>query len=494
LKNKLKLTQFAPKQKNVWRSYLHFCLGLVLLVSCLDAQQSDPRLSLTTTEYALPTGKISRGSYAVFEDRGANSGRMIHLDLVILHATGQNPSPDPLFYLAGGPGQASVELSDAYVESWIRRKRDIVFVNVRGTGGDNNLQCEIYGGDENIQGYLENTFDVDEFQTCLEDLQKRFDLSKYSTPATVDDLNDVREALGYKKINLMGTSGGTRTSLVYMRRHPETVRSAILIGVAPPAIKNPLYHSWGAQHALDLLFKECSEDRECREAFPNLEEEFWTVLERLEEGPVRVEIAHLFTGEAIEVRLPLHAFTETIRSMMYSVRLSRRIPLYIHQAFLGNFRPIAEIAVRMERGIRLGNSLGLLLCVTCSEDVARIRPDEIARETKGSYRKDIRVRSQMAVCNIWPKTELPENYADPVRVDIPVLLFSGTMDPVTPPRWGEEAARHLPNSFHVVVPGAHGSYGDCTDSIMREFLEKGSAKGIDTSCVRSMTLPPFRIQ
>jgi pimeloyl-ACP methyl ester carboxylesterase len=100
----------------------------------------------------------------------------------------------------------------------------------------------------------------------------------------------------------------------------------------------------------------------------------------------------------------------------------------------------------------------------------------------------------MAVCDIWPKTDLPQNYADPVGVDIPVLLFSGTMDPVTPPRWGEEAARHLPNSLHVVVPGSHGVYGNCTDSIMREFLTKGYAEGIDTSCVQSMTLPPFHIE
>ena len=475
------------------RSFLYLCFGLVLIVCCVGAQRPEPRLNLTTTEYGLPTGKISQGSYKVFEDREANSGRMIHLDLVVLHATGPDPEPDPLFYLAGGPGQANVDLYQAYVESWIRRKRDIVFVNVRGTGGDNDLQCELFGGDGNVQGYLENTFDVGEFQSCLEDLQKRFDLSKYSTPATVDDLNDVREALGYKKINLMGTSGGTRTSLIYMRRHPETVRSAILIGVAPPALKNPLYHSWGAQHALDLLFKECSGDPACSEAFPNLEEEFWTVLERLEDGPVRVAIDNPFTGETIEVRLPLQAFTETIRSMMYSLRLNRRVPLYIHQAFLGNFGPITEMAVRLERGSRSGIKLGLLLCVTCSEDVVRIGPDEIVRVTKGSYRGDIRVRSQMAVCDIWPKTDLPKDYADPVRVDIPVLLFSGTMDPVTPPRWGEEAARHLPNSLHVVFPGAHGVYDSCTESIMREFLEKGSSRGIDTSCVRSMTLPSFRI-
>jgi pimeloyl-ACP methyl ester carboxylesterase len=310
----------------------------------------------------------------------------------------------------------------------------------------------------------------------------------------MDDLNDVRKALGYEKINLMGTSGGTRSILVYMRRHPETVRSAILIGIAPLAFRNPLYHAGGAQYAIDLLFKECSEDTACNDAYPNLEEEFWTVLERLEEGPAQVEIIHPLTEEMVDVRLSLHAFTEAIRSITYSVRGSRQVPFFINQAFLGNFRPITEAAVSRERGSRLGISLGLLLCVTCAEDVARIRPEDIPIETKGSYRGDVRVHSQMAVCDIWPQSELPDNYGDPVRVDVPVLLFSGTMDPVTPPRWGDEAARHLPNSLHVVVPGAHGVYGSCTTSIMQEFLAKGSVGGIDITCVQSMTLPPFRIE
>ena len=478
--------------KNKW--YFFVIAGLVLSLGCLHAQTTDSRLTLTTTEHELPRGKISHGSYSVFEDREANSGRTIRLDLVILHATGPDPKPDPLFYLAGGPGQANVDVYRGYVESWIRHDRDIVLVNVRGTGGDNNLQCELHGGDENIQGYLENPFDVEEFRTCLKDLKQKFDLTKYATPMAMDDLNDVRKALGYEKINLMGTSGGTRSSLVYMRRHPETVRSAILIGVVPLAYRNPLYHPWGAQHALDLLFKECLDDSSCYDAFPNLEEEFWTVLERLEASPVQVKIAHPITDEMIEVRLSVFTFTEAIRSMMYSSRRSRRVPFFIHQAFLGNFRSITEEAVRMERGSQMGLSLGLLLCVICSEDVVRIRPEDVPRETKGSYRSDVRVRSQIAVCDIWPKAELPENYGDPVDVDIPVLLFSGTMDPVTPPRWGEEAARHLPKSLHVVVPGAHGVFGKCTDSIMQEFLIKGSAKSIDTSCVKSMTLPPFRIE
>jgi len=482
--------------KNLFKTnYWLFLLAVsILSLSCLNTQKTDTRLVLKTTLKKLPEGKISRGSFAVFEDREAQSGRMIRLDLVVLHATGPDPEPDPVFYLAGGPGQAAAGLYRQYLESPLRLDRDIVFINHRGTGGDNDLRCELYGGDENIQGYLENVFDVEELRGCLEKLKEKFDLTKYSTPIAMDDLNEVRKALGYERINMLGTSGGTRSILVYMRRHPESVRSAILIGVAPIALRNPLYHPWGAQQALELLFEECSGDRACSEAFPNLEEEFWTVLERLEDGPIPVEIAHPVTEKMIKADLSLHAFTEAIRSMMYSVRLSRQVPLYIHQAFLGNFRPVTEEAIMRERGLRRGLSLGLLLCVTCSEDVARIRPEDVERETRGSFRGDVRVRSQIAVCDIWPKTDLPQNYADPVEVDIPVLLFSGTMDPVTPPRWGEEAARHLPNSLHVVVPGAHGVYGRCTDSLVREFLTKSSAEGIDTSCVQTMTLPPFRIE
>jgi len=121
-----------------------------------------------------------------------------------------------------------------YVESWIRNDRDIVLVNVRGTGGDNNLQCELHSGDENIQGYLEDPFDVVEFRKCLEELKKKYDLTKYASPMAKDDLNDVRKALGYEKINLMGTSGGTRSSLVYMRRHPSDRNLVFLLMMIYP--------------------------------------------------------------------------------------------------------------------------------------------------------------------------------------------------------------------------------------------------------------------
>ena len=80
-----------------------------------------------------------------------------------------------------------------------------------------------------------------------------------------------------------------------------------------------------------------------------------------------------------------------------------------------------------------------------------------------------------------------------VRGSVPTLLFSGTLDPVTSPRFGEEAARHLSNSLHVVVPASHGIGGPCVDSIARQFLDSGSVERIDISCVKEIRLPAFEV-
>ena len=130
-------------------------------------------------------------------------------------------------------------------------------------------------------------------------------------------------------------------------------------------------------------------------------------------------------------------------------------------------------------------------CVVCAEDIDFIDPAEIEEETGYTYFGDFRVRQQMAICDFWPRSQLPAHYGDPVSVEVPVQLLSGTIDAVTPPRWGEEAASHLPNSLHVVAAGAHGVGGDCIQGIIDAFLNTGSVAGIDTACVQDMKLPPF---
>jgi pimeloyl-ACP methyl ester carboxylesterase len=457
----------------------------------LEVLQS--RLVLETTQDEDAGVQISHGTYEVYENRDTQTGRKIHLKIVILHSSNSEPRPDPVFFLAGGPGQAAAEMWRGFRRSSYLEERDIVLVNQRGTGGDNLLAVKV-GSENDLQGYLDPTFRVDTFRAALPGLEERFDLTQYSTPHAMDDLNEIRIALGYDQINLIGGSYGTRASLVYMRRYPESVRCAVLNDVAPIAFRNPLYHAFGAQYALDVVLDQCAADPECSRAFPDVRAELEAVLARLDRGSADTEVRRPGTQEDVPVRISRETFVETLRGMMYSTRRSRFVPLYIHQAFQGNFRPIAAEALNRNRGLTEGLALGMLQCVVCAEDIDRIDPAEIEKETGDTFFGDFRVRMQMAICEFWPRSKLPANYGDPVNVDVPVLLLSGTFDAVTPPRWGAEVASNLPNSLHVVAPGAHGVGGQCIREIIAAFLDTASVSQIDTACVEDMQLPPFSLK
>lgn len=445
------------------------------------------------TEHSVEAGDISRGTFKVFENREAGNGRMIELKVVVLHATGTDPRPDPIFYFAGGPGQAIADLYRGWVESGLRTKRDIVLINQRGTGGDNHLQVEV-GTDDDLQTYMDTVFQIEAYRNALEELKKNYDLSMYSTSTAMDDINEARIALGYDRINIMGGSYGTRACLVYMRRHPETVRTAVLNGVAPIAFHNPLYHAYGAQRALDLVLTECADDPDCSRAFPNVANEFQAVMDRLKQAPADAMVIHPVTDEEVPVNISWQAFAETLRMMMYSVRGSRSVPLFIHRAYEGDFDAIARQALIRNRALFKSLAMGMLLCVTCSEDIPYIDPEEIPEAVGDSFFGDFRVRNQMAICEFWPQSKLPKNYGDDVSVPVPTLLLSGILDAVTPPRWGEQAARHLPNSLHVIAPGAHGVGGPCIAELIDRFHDTGSVADLDPSCVKDMKLPPFDLK
>jgi pimeloyl-ACP methyl ester carboxylesterase len=301
----------------------------------------------------------------------------------------------------------------------------------------------------------------------------------------------VRAALGYEKINLYGGSYGTRAALVYMRRHGQHVRTAVLNAVAPLAMINPLHHAQSAQMALDRIFAECAADPDCRAAYPALELEFETALERLEVKPADVRVRHPVTGELHRLKLTRWAFVDGLRVFMYYN--SRDVPLLVHRAFLGDYDDVAQLLLENNRRIRNQVSFGMLLCVTCGEDTPRIEVGDVERLTKGTFLGDGRVRRQMEVCGIWPKLDIPADFGEPVRSDAPTLILSGDLDPVTPPHLGEAMKAHLPNSLHLIVPGSHGAGGPCIESVLREFLGSGTVDGLDTDCVEHMRLPPFTL-
>ncbi|HXT02651.1 MAG TPA: alpha/beta hydrolase, partial [Casimicrobiaceae bacterium] len=175
----------------------------------------------------------------------------------------------------------------------------------------------------------------------------------------------------------------------------------------------------------------------------------------------------------------------------YNVPRSQRVPLLIHRAYEGDFDDFARTGLASNRGLRSSLRLGFLLAITCTEDVSRIDPSTIPRETAHTYLGDTRVREQIEACKGWPRGALPRDYGDPIRSDVPVFLLSGTVDPVAGAQFSADAAKFLPNSIHVIAPGGHVPFGACIDSMERAFQMAASARAVDTSCVAGMRLPEF---
>ena len=433
------------------------------------------------------------GTYEVFEDREAHSGRRIPLKIVVLPAIGAERQPDPLFIFAGGPGQAATENVRFIARTFaaVRRARDIVLVDQRGTGGSNGLGCDLYG--TRVQDQLGDLLPIEAIRRCAEEWQTRANLRFYTSEIAMADLDEVRDALGYERINIFGTSYGTRTAQVFMRQFPERVRSVIMKGVTPITAPLTVAMARDAQRSLDLLFEDCAADPSCGGAFPKLKDEFGTAWERLEEG-VEVELP---TGEGDKtewVTISHAAIAPTIRTLLQSVETNAELPLMIHQAAQGDYVPLAKAALTVRRGFPKAVSVGLFLLVGSIEDVAISDVKEITRASAGTFLRDYYFQQLQRAAAVFPSREMPADYRAAVRSEVPTLLISGYVDPATPPSGAEEVASHLPNSRHVVVRYGSHSYGGmspCVDNIMAEFIGRGSVEGLETGCAEQIRRPPF---
>jgi len=216
----------------------------------------NPRLDLERVEHEASKSVIVQGFFSVPENRETGKGRKIRIGPIVLPARSADPSPDPVFILHGGPGAPATKFFRAQVNRWIREKRDVVLIDQRGTGSSNRLHVPMPGSNDDLQGYFENYFQPERFRAALPRLQRRADLKQYTTDNSVDDFDEIRAALGYEKIDLRGGSYGTRAAFVYLRRHPDSIRTATLQGIQPISYRNPLPHARSAQNALDLIFEE----------------------------------------------------------------------------------------------------------------------------------------------------------------------------------------------------------------------------------------------
>jgi pimeloyl-ACP methyl ester carboxylesterase len=467
-------------------------IGAALQSGASAASRSE--VTLTPCRLEGVREELRCGTYEVFENRGTRRGRIRPLKIVLIPARQPHPERGPIFYLSGGPGETGTDMVP-YLISWGENaEHDVVIVNERGTDDGHRLDCRPRGSDDDLEGYLKPPFDPAAARLCREELQRHYDLSQYTTEASIEDLDEIRRAMGYDRINLESGSFGTYKAQMYVRRYGEHVRSAYLLSLVTLSNRVPLEMPRTSQQALDTLFDQCRRDASCHAAYPRLHEDFAALLAKAHEKPLVTWVRHPVTGARTQVHLSEFSFVDAVRVMLYQSETARQLPFLIGQASSGDFNPFAEVALRSVRGMYSGARTGLNYSITCNEFVNRIRPEDIAGATRGRFLGAWRINGQVALCKEWPKTRVPSDYLAPFHSKVPALLVSGDTDPVSPREYGEEVQSYMPNSIHLVVPGGgHTPENACLRAIRAEFFRTAEPRKLDTSCLSKLQPESFKL-
>jgi len=458
------------------------------------ARAAEPAIELDDCRiYAAPGYPGIKARCGVFrrhENPDDPASPMLDLNVAVVPALSLEPEPDPLVPIAGGPGGASTSFYASYAVAFekVRRKRDILLLDQRGTGQSAPLRCEL--GDEVMEGQLSPEETAELARECLDSLP--YDPRYFTTSVAVEDLEALRVALGYPTLNLYGASYGTRVAQHFARRFPESTRSIILDGVAPPQVALGPDIALEAQKALDAIFSRCAEDEQCSGRFPGLRSSFDALRSRLDAEPVTLSLPHPVTGKTDSVHFGSDELSGAIRMMSYNANTVALMPLMISEAAAGNYRPLAATFIAAMESMTDMLAAGMHNAVVCTEDAPYYGDiDEAA--LADTYIGPMQTDTLVAICSIWPRGVIDEGFHEPLDTDIPVLLLSGGADPVTPPRFADLAAVDLRNARHLTGKNqGHGLAGEgCMPDIVGQFVDSASVDALDTACMERLFAMPF---
>jgi pimeloyl-ACP methyl ester carboxylesterase len=467
---------------------------LFILPTGASALPEGNTIEFSNCMLALPgttrTAAAQCGFLEVPENPDEPDGKSISLHVAYAKATTPTIEPDPLFIFAGGPGQAA---SETWVMlrgmlSKVRKNRDIVMIDQRGTGQSNKLQCTLEDSDElNAEINLELLKQQTEECAASLDGNPRY----YTTTHGMQDYDTVRRAMGFEKINLLGISYGTRSAQVYLRMFPESVRTVTLDSVVPMQLALGQDHAPMLDRAVNAVFDDCRSDQKCNELFPVGAQELQALLSRLRDNPGMITIINPITGEPQEIQLTSDTLAVAIRFLSYSSESQAVLPLLIHEALTtGDLTRLASQAILVMSGLNEMLARGMELSVMCAEDYPFMDFEADQGNTIiGNIFLDF-VESQ---CSVWPRGEVPQGFHEPVISDVPVLLVSGERDPVTPPHYAAQVAETFSNSVNLVARGQSHSVlrNMCMREIATAFIAAGSTHELDTACVENIKSSPF---
>ncbi len=493
--------------KTSWSVYGVWCLLLPIFLSACS-EKSAPQSAATVTLKPCPgfveTGKpplvygAQCGELILKENPADASSKDISVAILRLPAISPVANADPLFLIQGGPGGSSIDMAEQ-VHSYfsdVRKNRDLIFVDQRGTGKSNPLRCEqLTAEDLNLPEVEQTEKYFALMKRCAE--QYHHNAAFYTTVHAVQDLDAVRIALGYEKINLWGGSYGTRVALEYARRYPQHARSLVLDGVAPVSIALPKYFSRDALAALVAVNNECLAQTDCAAEFGDIVQKADRVLQRLNHlqskgEPLEVRYEHPRNQQTETLTLTPRTFSSLLFMSLYSRDLTVLIPRAISFAEQEDYRLLAALsALSNEQAQRMNISEGMRYSVICNEDWPLFSADDIDQSVP--FFGFNFVKEMQRICELWPKAQLPEDYWQPINSDVPALLLSGKHDPVTPELWAQAVATYLPNSTSLIAAGGNHSISSegCVPQLIAQFIERASMQNVPADCVEKIKPLPL---
>lgn len=480
---------------------LYGILCLLLLVFLSGCNEKADHQSATTSILKpcpgfVETGKpplvygAECGELTVKENPADANSNDVSVAILRLPAISPVPDADPLFLIQGGPGGSSIDMASQMHGFFadVRKNRDLVFVDQRGTGKSNPLRCEQLTPDDLK---LPEVAQTEKYLALMKSCAEKYKTNAafYTTPYAVQDLDAVRSALGYSKINLWGGSYGTRVALEYARRYPQQARTIILDGVAPVSIALPKYFARDAMAALVAVNNECLMQTDCATEFGDIVQKAETVLQRLNElqakgEPLEIRYEHPRNQQSETLRLTPRTFSSLLFMSLYSRDLTVLLPRAISFAEKADYRLLAALSALSSEQAQLMNiTEGMRYSVICNEDWPLLSASDI--EQSAPFFGVPFVKEMQPICALWPKAELPADYWLPIKSDVPALLLSGKHDPVTPEVWAQSVAEHLPNATKLSAAGGNHSISieGCVPQLIAQFIERASMQDVKADCV-----------
>ena len=458
--------------------------------SAQDANDQEPSYEEAECPFdpsGLDAERLQCGYLTVPENRQSGSERTLRVAVAVMKAQGPNPEPDPFVFLIGGPGGHALPGPLGFFDA-IFPNRDVIVPDQRGTGySEPNMCASLQATNRHIAA-----LDLSEEEAALMKagalracrdamIADGVDLGAYGARENASDLDDLRRALGYAQWNLGGISYGATVAQAAMRDHPEGVRSVVMVSPAPIAGLKDLVEATvpTLAAALDGVFQVCAADAECRATYPDLRAEFYGTIEALRERPLEVPMDADRMGQNPYV-VNAQDFVSLVYEMLYNEQTQALLPGTI-RAFGSRDESAARTVLKAGFGSG-GFSTGMFHSALCYD----VPASKAAWESAASAHPALRsIGFDNEVCEAWhPARATPAERAS-VESEIPVLVFSGNLDPVIAPRFVEDFLTGFPNAYHLTYPtGTHNPgprSGSCTNRVLATFIADPTSPP-DTSC------------